>query len=100
MMPSTSADTTTQPPCADAYRALYEACRSDELARRSADHQVSQLARLVSDFALCARAAKLRSDVVLAELRSALEPIVREGQVHVPTLIERAIRDYYQSHWQ
>lgn len=99
MSPSTSTDRPAEAPCADSYRALYEGCHSDELARWPADRQVSHLARLVSDFALCARAARLRPDVVLAELRAALDPVGRRGAVHVPTLIQRAIADYYAAQW-
>ena len=99
MSPSTATDEGADARCADSYRALYEACRSEQLARRPADQQVSQLARLVSDFALCARAARLRPEVVLSDLRAALEPVARRGAVHVPALVQRAIADYYDAQW-
>ena len=99
MSPSTVTDRPVDAACADSYRALYEGCRSEALAQWPADRQVSHLARLVSDFALCARTARLRPEVVLAELRAALEPVGRRGAVHVPTLVQRAIADYYDAQW-
>jgi hypothetical protein len=98
MSPSTQTSGSRGTRCADSYRALYESCRDDVLQHRPAHDQLSELARLVSDFALCARGAQLRSDEVLADLREALEPILARGEISVPVLIERAIRDYYQAH--
>ena len=95
MSPSTLTDGALQSACADSYRALYESCRDAELARWPAERQVSELARLVSDFALCARVARLRPDRVLADLRAALAPIVHSDRVPVTALIQRAIVDYY-----
>jgi hypothetical protein len=97
MSPSTQTSGSSGTRCADSYRALYESCRDEALERRPAHDQLSELARLVSDFVLCARGAHLRSDAVLADLRMALEPVVERGQVSVPTLIERAIKDFYQA---
>jgi hypothetical protein len=97
MSPSMQTSGSSGAPCADTYRALYESCRDDVLVRRPAHDQLSELARLVSDFALCARRAHLRSDEVLADLRAALAPVLARGEVPVPALIERAIRDYYQA---
>jgi hypothetical protein len=99
MTPSTLADGTASSPCADCYRALYDSCRSGAIASWPAERQESEFARLVSDFALCARGARLRSERVLADIRLALAPVADRAQVSVPTLIERAIADYYQSRW-
>lgn len=99
MSPSTVTDPGADARCADSYRALYEGCRNTELARWPADRQVSQLARLVSDFALCARATRRRPETVLADLRAALEPVAQRDGVHVPALVQRAIADYYDAQW-
>lgn len=95
MTPPTSTDPGRQGPCLESYAALYAACRNRYVLQWDEREQLSEFARLVSDFALCARAARLRPEVVLVDLRAALAPIPVRTRVSMPDLIEQAIRDYY-----
>jgi hypothetical protein len=95
MDPSTLMDQARDAACGDSYAALYHGCRSSEIAAWPAAMQVSELSRLVSDFALCARGAQLRPERVLADLRIALQPVARRPQVSLVDLVQHAIRDYY-----
>jgi hypothetical protein len=94
-IPSIDTDRSMQARCAECYEALFAGCRSHEVGALPIERQLWELTRLVSAYACSARDAQVGPRIVLADLRSALEPVLRAQRVPIDMLMQRASADYY-----
>lgn len=88
-------DRDTQARCCESFDALRAGCRDGRVAGLPPERRFHELARLVSAYAFSAREARVRPELVLANLRAALEPVGLAGRVPVDLLVQRATSDYY-----
>lgn len=96
---SVEQDGTGRDECARRYKAFFDGCRNAELAALPPEQQLWELTRLISEYAVSAREARVPSQDVLAELRSALAPVAQARRVSVAALMHRASADYYAVRW-
>ena len=87
-------DRDAQARCFESFDALRAGCR-DGVAALPPERRFHELARLVCAYALSAREARVRPELVLANLRTALEPVGLSGDVPIDLLVQRATLEYY-----